>query len=315
MPSDIYPWIFNKPFQLNVDRLNSWVLISHLLSPRVLLLCNHTSIQPTGPPRTWDSPWSSAFPHSLLVLPLKSIISNYLLLSTPALEFQSLLFPCHKRFAYCHPSLGFTGCFEVSPPERSLPWAPTWSIPHTYLSYFLTWVYVDRFNSTYYNLQFICLSMYYLLFFVYMAVPPLEWKPTPGTVLATQWVFNKLLKEGKALQGITLCVWVSHTCSQGCLMYWPHVLSHWGLFLFLYLFLTVLGLCCCAWAFSSWGEQGLLSSCGVWAYWGGFSCCKAWAVGQGCSVVVAHGLSCPTARRVFPEQGWDPCLFHWQVDS
>ena len=27
---------------------------------------------------------------------------------------------------------------------------------------------------------------------------------------------------------------------------------------FIYLFLSVLGLCCCAWAFSSCGEQGLL---------------------------------------------------------
>ena len=34
----------------------------------------------------------------------------------------------------------------------------------------------------------------------------------------------------------------------------------WGFFinLFIYLFLAALGLCCCAWAFSSCGEQGLL---------------------------------------------------------
>lgn len=171
MPNDTYPWIFNRPFHHNMDRLNSWVLISRLLSPRVLPLCNHTSIQPTDPPRTWDSPWSSALPHSLLVLPLKSI-SNYLLLSTPALEFQSLLFPCPKWFAYHHPSLGFTGCFKVSPPKRSLPWASTWSIPHTYLSYFLTWVYVDGFNSTHYNLQFISLSVYYY-YFLYIWLCPL----------------------------------------------------------------------------------------------------------------------------------------------
>ena len=30
------------------------------------------------------------------------------------------------------------------------------------------------------------------------------------------------------------------------------------MFIYLYLFLAVLGLCCCAWAFSSCGEQGLL---------------------------------------------------------
>ena len=30
------------------------------------------------------------------------------------------------------------------------------------------------------------------------------------------------------------------------------------IYLFIYLFLAALGLCCCAWAFSSCGEQGLL---------------------------------------------------------
>ena len=41
----------------------------------------------------------------------------------------------------------------------------------------------------------------------------------------------------------------------------------------IYLFLTVLGLCCCSQAFSSCHEQGLLSSCGALAssLWG-FSC-------------------------------------------
>ena len=38
-----------------------------------------------------------------------------------------------------------------------------------------------------------------------------------------------------------------------------------------YLFLVALGLGCCAQAFSSCGEQGLLSSCGAWAsHCGGF---------------------------------------------
>ena len=36
-------------------------------------------------------------------------------------------------------------------------------------------------------------------------------------------------------------------------------------FLFIYLFLAELGLCCCAWAFSSCGERGLLfvTVCGL----------------------------------------------------
>ena len=42
--------------------------------------------------------------------------------------------------------------------------------------------------------------------------------------------------------------------------------------------MTVLGLHCCS-LFSSCDEQGLLSSCYVWAYHcGGFSCCGAWVV-------------------------------------
>ena len=59
----------------------------------------------------------------------------------------------------------------------------------------------------------------------------------------------------------------------------------------IYLFLVVLGLRYSAWAFSSFGEQELLSSCGAQAsHCGGFSCCRAWPLGRA-SVVVAHGLS------------------------
>ena len=29
----------------------------------------------------------------------------------------------------------------------------------------------------------------------------------------------------------------------------------------------------------------------------------------------AHRLSCPTACRIFPDQGLNPCPLHWQVDS
>ena len=25
-----------------------------------------------------------------------------------------------------------------------------------------------------------------------------------------------------------------------------------------------------------------------------------------------HGLSCPTSRGIFPDQGLNPCLLHWQ---
>jgi len=33
------------------------------------------------------------------------------------------------------------------------------------------------------------------------------------------------------------------------------------------------------------------------------------------SIVVMHGLSCSVACVIFPDQGLNPCLLHWQVDS
>ena len=55
-----------------------------------------------------------------------------------------------------------------------------------------------------------------------------------------------------------------------------------------------------AWAFSSSGEQGLLSSCGVRAsHCGGFSCCGAWA----CSSVAGHVGS--TAQAWLLPGMWD----------
>ena len=81
------------------------------------------------------------------------------------------------------------------------------------------------------------------------------------------------------------------------------------------LYLAVLGLHCCAWAFSS---------CGVW----GFSLQwllllksmvssaprlqQLWLVG---STVVARKLSCRSACGIFPDQGSNPCPLHWQADS
>ena len=56
-------------------------------------------------------------------------------------------------------------------------------------------------------------------------------------------------------------------------------------FLNIYLCLVVLGLLCCVWIFSSWEEQGLLSSCRMLASQRrlqalehkGFSSCRRWA--------------------------------------
>ena len=58
-----------------------------------------------------------------------------------------------------------------------------------------------------------------------------------------------------------------------------------------YLFMAVRGLPCCVQAFFSFGEQGLLSSCGAWASCcSSFSYCRVLVCGIQASVVAAHGL-------------------------
>ena len=85
-----------------------------------------------------------------------------------------------------------------------------------------------------------------------------------------------------------------------------------GLFLN-WLTLALLGLRCRTEAFSSCSEQGLLSSGRVQAsHCGGFSCCGARALGPAGSVVVVHGINCPTQ---FQEQESNLCPLHWQADS
>ena len=88
--------------------------------------------------------------------------------------------------------------------------------------------------------------------------------------------------------------------------------------------LTVLELCCCAWAFSGCGEQGLLSRCGAQAsHCSGFSCCGAWAFSSCGSQTRACRLECTglaASRHVGSYQTGDrthvPCigrqiLNHW----
>ena len=61
--------------------------------------------------------------------------------------------------------------------------------------------------------------------------------------------------------------------------------------LFIYLFLAVLGLCCCAQASSSCGERGLLFVAVHGLFIVVASCCGARALGVQASVLVARGLS------------------------
>ena len=77
-----------------------------------------------------------------------------------------------------------------------------------------------------------------------------------------------------------------------------------------------MGLRCCTQAFPSCGEGGVTLRCSAQAaHCGSFSCCGARALGARASVVVARGLSCSAACGIFPDQGSNPCSFHWQADS
>ena len=97
----------------------------------------------------------------------------------------------------------------------------------------------------------------------------------------------------------------------------------------LFFFLVVLGLCLCVWAFSSCDEQGLLASWGPQAshcWWllllqttasrvCGLSSCSSRALEHWFNSCGTCGLSCSTASELFPDQGSNPCLLHWQADS
>ena len=76
---------------------------------------------------------------------------------------------------------------------------------------------------------------------------------------------------------------------------------------------------CFEWAFSSCGEQGLLSGYVARASHGGgggggFSC-GAGALDTQALVVVMHKLSCPEACGIFLDPGSNPCPLLWQADS
>ena len=62
----------------------------------------------------------------------------------------------------------------------------------------------------------------------------------------------------------------------------------------------------------SWLLRGLFSSWGAQASHCGGSSCGSRALG---SVLVATGVSCSLAWDIFPDQGSNLCLLHWQEDS
>ena len=103
--------------------------------------------------------------------------------------------------------------------------------------------------------------------------------------------------------------------------------------LFIYLFFAALGLRCCARAFCSCGEQGLLfvsvrgllvavaslvtehrlQARGLQQSGHMGSVVVACGLQSAGSVVVVHGLTCCMTCGIFPDQGSNPCPLHWQV--
>ena len=81
-----------------------------------------------------------------------------------------------------------------------------------------------------------------------------------------------------------------------------------------------------AWAFLWLWRAGLSSSCGA-SHCGGFPCCRVWALRRKGFGSVAcglsswgswaprHRLSCSAGCGIFPDQGLNSCLLHWQADS
>ena len=88
-------------------------------------------------------------------------------------------------------------------------------------------------------------------------------------------------------------------------------------FLFIYVFIFgCVGSSLLRAGFLELRREGTTLCCSARAsHCGGFSCCRARALGPQASVVVAHGLSCSAACRIFLDQGSNPCPLHWQADS
>ena len=90
---------------------------------------------------------------------------------------------------------------------------------------------------------------------------------------------------------------------------WSYLEIHHPPFL-IFLFLAMLGLCCCLQAFSSCESRGCSLVAVQWLP-------LSWSTGSRhrASVVVACGLSCRVACGLFPDQGGHLGPLHWQADS
>ena len=94
---------------------------------------------------------------------------------------------------------------------------------------------------------------------------------------------------------------------------------HHTFFFLIYLFLAALGLCCCAWAFSSCGARAshcsCLSRCGARAPGTPASVAAARGLQSAGPAVAAYGSSHSTASGILPHHGSNPRPPHWQADS
>ena len=79
--------------------------------------------------------------------------------------------------------------------------------------------------------------------------------------------------------------------------------------LFIYLFWTVLGPCCCAQALSSRSKQGLS------ALWRAGVSLQSIGSRRAGFVAAGRGLGCSAACGIFPDQEQKPRPLHWQADS
>ena len=108
-------------------------------------------------------------------------------------------------------------------------------------------------------------------------------------------------------------------------------LLFWVSLFFKFIFIICAGFSLLCRLFCSCTMRGSLSICHAQAsHCGGFSCCRAQALGHmgfsSCSVwaqqlrflgpgAQAHRVSCSMACGIFLDQGSNPCILHWQVDS
>ena len=163
------------------------------------------------------------------------------------------------------------------------------------------------------------------------------WPLVPLSFLNPAWtsgssLFHVLLKPGlENFEHYFASMWDEHNCAVVFMysVFWFHSLKTKTLKHFKFVLLRLCWVFVAVRAFLRLWQRGLVS-CGVrWgaSRCGGFSCCGAQAPACSGSVVAAprlystrsavvvHGFSCSVACGIFPDQGWNPSLLHWQTDS